>query len=83
MLHILEGQGGKQYKMGLNIQTFNVRGIRDFHKRKEFFQFVKKQGVDIAILQETHSCEMDEKFWNSQWGVNVIIHMVPLGLGES
>ena len=68
--------------MSIKIQTYNVRGIRDFNKRKEIFQFIKDQKCDIALLQETHSMPMDEKLWQSQWGVNVTSAMVLEQQGE-
>lgn len=50
----------------------NVRGLRDAVKRKAvFFLFCKSSESDIILLQETHSCEMDVKFWRNQWG-NII-----------
>lgn len=24
--------------------------------------------ADLILIQETHSCESDAKFWNAQWG---------------
>ena len=41
--------------------SLNARGIRDFHKRKTFFTWIKKQKVDIAFLQETYSSPRDWK----------------------
>ena len=54
--------------MGITVRTFNVRGIRDFTKRKQIFQYIKLQKIDIALLQETHSTPGDEKMWDNQWG---------------
>ena len=58
--------------MGITIRSYNVRGIRDFQKHKQMFQFIKKQKVDIAILQETHSIPSDEYMWGKQWGTNIL-----------
>ena len=51
----------------LRILTQNVRGLRDFAKRKGAFQFVRTR-CEIALLQETYSNEDDERLWKIQWG---------------
>ena len=52
----------------LNVMSLNTRGIRDITKRKALFLHCKHSNSDIILLQETHSCESDMKFWKSQWG---------------
>ena len=52
----------------LSILSLNVRGMRDTVKRKALFLFCKRSEADIVMLQETHSFELDVKFWRSQWG---------------
>ena len=47
--------------------SLNARGIRDFHKRKAIFTWIKKQKVDIAFLQETYSSREIENQWKFQW----------------
>ena len=47
--------------------SLNARGIRDFHKRKAIFIWIKKQKVDIAFLQETYSSREIENQWKFQW----------------
>ena len=37
-------------------------------KRRKFFQYVHQRNFDIILLQETHSCEGDEKRWRSEFG---------------
>lgn len=55
----------------LNIVSLNVRGLRDLTKRKALFLFCKHTDADFVLLQETHSCESDCKFWKSQWGNSI------------
>lgn len=55
----------------LSILSLNVRGMRDIVKRKALFLFCKRSEVDIVLLQETHSTELDVKLWRSQWGNTV------------
>jgi exonuclease III len=47
--------------------SLNARGIRDFHKRKTIFTWIKKQKVDIAFLQETYSYQEIENQFKLQW----------------
>ena len=41
-----------------DVVTLNVRGLRDYTKRKKIFQYLKKQTTSkgIVFLQETHTC---------------------------
>lgn len=52
----------------LTVMSLNARGIRDSVKRKAVFLFCKRSEADLILLQETHSCESDVKFWKGQWG---------------
>ena len=54
--------------MSIKIHSYNVRGIRDFNKRKEVFQFIKSQKCDISLLQETHCTDECQSMWKNQWG---------------
>lgn len=39
---------------GLRILSFNVNGLNDYHKRKDIFDYLRKQNAHIFFLQETH-----------------------------
>ena len=54
--------------MALILVSLNVRGLRDFVKRKDIFLKIKEAKYDIAFLQECHSTPEDEFLWSSQWG---------------
>ena len=47
--------------------SLNVRGIRNFEKRKAIFQWISKQNADVIFLQETYSTKEVEQFWRLQW----------------
>ena len=49
--------------------TSNVRGLREFKKRRKIFNWIKKHTSkgSIMLLQETHSDEKIENIWTSQW----------------
>ena len=51
------------------VVSFNVNGIGDDLKRREIFNFMKKQasGKAIICLQETHSTKRVEKLFEYQW----------------
>ena len=49
-----------------NITSFNVRGIADTNKRRQIFYLIRDKNVDIALLQETHSCSELGKLWNKE-----------------
>lgn len=55
----------------LSIASLNVRGIREITKRKALFLFLKRTDADFIFCQETHSTDLDEKFWKSQWGKSI------------
>ena len=46
----------------------NVRGIRDFVKRKEVFTFFKTHKADVVLIQEAHILENDYALWRNNWG---------------
>ena len=49
--------------------TLNVRGLREFKKRRKIFDWIKKHisKESIMLLKETHSDEKIENIWTSQW----------------
>ena len=54
----------------MNIGSLNVRGLRAKVDRLQIYQFLKKERIDIACLQETHSVEDEEEntTWGKEWG---------------
>ena len=50
------------------IGSLNVRGINKHSKRTSIFNWVKSQGFDIMLLQETFSSNEDENLWQTEWG---------------
>ena len=43
----------------LRIESLNVRGLRDKHKRLDILDRAKQRQADIILLQETHWIEAD------------------------
>lgn len=43
------------------IVSYNVKGIRNYDKRKRIFNHLHHIGANIAFLQETHSDKKVEK----------------------
>ena len=58
--------------MSVKIVSLNVRGIREFSKRKAIFRFCRRQQADVILLQETHSTLEVERKWKTEWGGNII-----------
>ena len=52
----------------IKISSLNIRGMRDFIKRKKTINYMKDQDVDVFFLQETHSCKNTNKVWNAEFG---------------
>lgn len=52
----------------VKIDSFNVRGLRTHHKRKDLFRYFKNRKLDIILLQETHSLQEIENSWRKEWG---------------
>ena len=52
----------------LEIVTFNVRGLGDFSKRKDVFEFLRSSSADIICLQEIHVAPGKETSFRNQWG---------------
>lgn len=48
--------------------SYNVKGLRNNLKRKKIIYLLHHWKADIVLLQETHSCLHDEKFWRAEWG---------------
>ena len=52
--------------------SLNVRGIRERGKRANIFEWCKKKGGDIILLQETYSTEDVENQWKNEWEGSMI-----------
>ena len=51
--------------------SLNVRGSRNFNKRRSLFAWCRKQNANIIFLQETHSTRDKEKQWKAEWGTPI------------
>ena len=49
----------KQTANLIKIESLNCRGLRDIKKRLDFFDDLKKRGIHIINLQETHLIASD------------------------
>lgn len=57
---------------GLKLVSLNVRGLRNFRKRRAIFTWCRKQKADLIFLQETHSTKENEYKWKKEWGSEII-----------
>ena len=57
----------------VKVVTLNVRGIRSVVKRRALFRFFHKEYPNhIVALQETHSSASDARYWESEWGDQIL-----------
>ena len=56
----------------LKIISTNCRGLGDFHKRKDVFEYLRSRNASIFCLQDTHFTKNIEKIVRMQWGLEVI-----------
>ena len=52
--------------------SLNVRGLGDFHKRKEVFGWLQGKRFSILFLQETHCTADQADQWTCEWGYKAI-----------
>ena len=52
----------------LNVVSLNVRGMRDYAKRKLLYNYFHKQKADVIMLQETHNSKEVNTQWETQFG---------------
>ena len=56
----------------IKIASFNVRGLRNFRKRRQVFSYLHRRHFQIILLQETHSIISDERCWQNEWGGKIV-----------
>ena len=58
-----------QRDLNFQVITLNVRGLREYKKRRNIFHWLKTNTSpnSIVFLQETHSDKSTEHIWMSQW----------------
>ena len=57
--------------LDFKLLSLNVRGLRDFKKRKTIINWIMKQKADIIFLQETYSTPDIVTHWKYQWKGNM------------
>lgn len=55
------------------VATLNLNGARDIKKRALLYEFVKMKGIDVMLVQETHSDEVNELDWKAGWEGDVCL----------
>ena len=54
------------------ISSLNVRGLRDYKKRRAVFHYLQKSEAGIIFLQEVHSTSEIENQWRAEWGGSTV-----------
>ena len=57
----------------IKIFTYNCNGINDLRKRKDVFDFLRKQKGNVYFLQETHLPIETEKIVRAGWGFDCYV----------
>ena len=61
----------------IKIISVNCRGLGDFEKRKDVFNFLRKKNFHIYCLQDTHFIKENELRIRSEWAViGNLVHFV-------
>ena len=55
----------------LKFITYNVRGLGDYVKRREVFNYLHTKEYDVCFLQEMHGENKTMGLWSSQWGSKI------------
>ena len=58
----------------VKILSLNVNGIRDHHKRKDIFDYLRRKNAQIIMLQETHLKTQEENMVRAMWGYDCILN---------
>ena len=58
----------KEKPYDFEVVSFNARGLNDFSKRKDVFDFLRSHTADVICLQEVHVPPGKESIFKSQWG---------------
>ncbi|KAI4899121.1 hypothetical protein NFI96_006348 [Prochilodus magdalenae] len=67
---------------GFKTSTLNVHGARDGGKRTKVFELVRQKGLDVVLLQETHSDVNNSADWIKEWeGLAVLSHHTSMSGG--
>ncbi len=51
----------------MRFSTFNARGLGENSKRRMIFNWLKRYHSGVIFLQETHSAQITEKYWQKDW----------------
>ena len=64
---MMETKNDKEHKHpSLKLYTFNVRGLRNNHRRSKLLKYIDNNCKGIVYLQETHSTEECENTWQNE-----------------
>ncbi|KAI3370930.1 hypothetical protein L3Q82_023483 [Scortum barcoo] len=55
------------------VSTLNLNGARDVRKRANVFELMKLKGINVMLLQETHSDTLNETDWRREWDGDVVL----------
>lgn len=66
----------------INIASLNVNGARDFKKRAQVFELMKRKEIDVLFVQETNSDVSNSVEWVKEFdGLAILSHYTSLSGG--
>ena len=57
----------------VNICSVNCRGIGEYRKRKDVFNYLRAMDYNIFFLQDVHCSKGKVNLFRNMWGSNVLI----------
>ncbi len=55
------------YNSNIRIRTWNVKGVNNVVKRKKILNILKRDKINIALLQETHLNDLEHQKFGRDW----------------
>lgn len=55
------------YNTNIRIRTWNVKGVNNVVKRKKILNILKRDKINIALLQETHLNDLEHQKFRRDW----------------
>ena len=58
----------------ITISSTNCRGLGEYTKRKDVFNYLRNKGHNIYCLQDTHFTKSMEPYIKAEWGGEIIFN---------
>ncbi len=62
--------------VSISLGSFNCRGLGEYFKRADVFNWIKRKELDICIIVDTHCNKNLESKWKIEWGSEILFSSV-------